>query len=205
MCFALCSLITFSSLVPIVFPLGCQQTTFVTTGISGPSSPPDQFFHLPLFVAFPIPVGGEVAPSRTLCASLTHFTSSALGTLFHSSEQNLIFRCSDLFISLLHHLPSLLSTYFPFYSCWFFNFISMPLPSEWLIPAVHPLCSSSVLSLCCLHWTVQCLQKSKGQASSYLLENSSPDQDFRWWYLAVIFDFSVSFIEMEFCSYLLKK
>lgn len=108
---------------------------------SGPSSP-DQLFHLPLFVAFPVPVGGEVAWSRTLCAILVHFASSPLDPLCLFSKQNLIFRCFDPSSSLLPHLLGLLSTYLPSYSHWFFNFISTPLPSEWLMLAVCPLCSS---------------------------------------------------------------
>lgn len=135
-CFAV---IIFSSLVPIVFSLGhpCElQRSF-----SGPSSP-DQRFHLLLFVAFPLPVGAEMAWTQTSCAILVHFASSPLELLCPSSKQNLIFRCFDLSSSLLPHLPGLLSTYFPSYSHWFSNFISMPLPSERLTLAVCLLCSS---------------------------------------------------------------
>lgn len=108
--------------------------------LSAPSSP-DQVFHLPLFVAFPVSVRGEVV-SRTLCVILVHFSSSPLDPLCPSSKQNLIFRCFHLFSSLLPHLPALLSTYFSSYSYRFFNLISMPLPSKWLTLAICPLCSS---------------------------------------------------------------
>lgn len=117
--YVLCSLITFSSLVPIVFSLGCQQSAFITVdyrdfwAFISSLTVPSPFF----FVAFPVSVGGEVTCSRTLCAILVHFASSPVDPLCPSSKENLIFRCSDLSSSLLPHLPGLLSTYFPSYSC----------------------------------------------------------------------------------------
>lgn len=142
--YVLCFLITFSSLVPVVLSLRCQQNTFVATGISlwafissWPTLPSPSFYGLLCTSGR----GDEMVPSWTLCAILTHFTSSDLDILCPSSKQNLIFRCSD-HSSLLLHLPSLLSTYFPSYTSWFSNFISAPLPSEWLMLAICPLCSS---------------------------------------------------------------
>lgn len=136
MCFAV---IIFSSLVPIVFSLGhpCGlQGSFSRT------SSPEKLFHLPLFVAFPLPGGADVAWTQTFCAILVHFASSPLDPLCLSPKQNFIFRCFDLSSSLLPHLPGLLSAHFPSYSHWFFNFIAMPLPSGWLMLAVCLLCSS---------------------------------------------------------------
>lgn len=81
-----------------------------------------------------------------------------------SSKQNLIFRCSD-HSSLLPHLPGLLSTYFPSYTSWFSNFISTPLPSEWLMLAVCLLCSSCyclVAFLSSLDCAMQC-RRVKGR------------------------------------------
>lgn len=205
MCFALWLLSLPWSLLSSLWDVS-RLHLLLQGSLSGPSSPPGQLFHLPLFMAFPIPVGGEVAPSRTLCASLTHFTSSALGTLFillsrTSFSGVLISSAVYRIISLAFYL---LISHFTHVD---FSISSLCLFPQsdllWLFAHCAPLlscCSVVFIGVC------NAVQKSKGQASSsHLLENSSPDQDFRWWYLVVIFDFSVSFTEMEFCSYLLKK
>lgn len=91
---------------------------------------------------------------------------------------------------------------------WFFNFILMP--SELLLLAVCPL-SFSYYSLVALlsspAFTVQCCVEDEWRqaSTSSLPENSSHDQIFRRWYFAAIFDFSVMFTEVVFCSCTLKK
>lgn len=155
--YVLCFLITFSSLVPVVLSLRCQQTTFVTTGISlwafissWPTLPFPSFYGLLSTSGR----GDEMVPSWTPYAILTHFTSSALdilppnGTSFSdvliTPVYCLISLASYLLISHLTHPDS------PISSQQFF------LQNDlcWLL--AHSALLITVLLLCCLHWTGQC-------------------------------------------------
>lgn len=116
--------------------------------LCGPSSS-DQFFHLSLFVAFPLPVRRKAVWSQTLCAILAHFASSPLDPIC-SSNLNVICRCSDLSSSLLPRLPGLLSTYLPSYTDSSISFLCLfPQNNLWWLFA-HSAPLITVLLLCCL-------------------------------------------------------
>lgn len=160
--YVLCSLITFSSLVPIVFSLGHQQSTFVTVDYRDLSLGLHLLTNSSIFLfLWPSRYQWEgrwrgLRPSVPFLSTLVHFASSPLDSLCPSSKRNLIFRCFDLSSSLLPHLSGLLSTYFS--STHTESSISSLLfPQNDLCRLfAHSAPLITVLLLCCLHQTVQC-------------------------------------------------
>lgn len=104
------------------------------------------------------------------------------------------------FISLASYLLSHLTPILQFH----LNASSLRITYVGCFPALLLLllscCSVVFISLCNAVWKM-----SEGQASTSLLENSSYDQIFKRWYFVAVFDFSVMFTEVVFCSCTLKK
>lgn len=132
----LCALITSSSLVPIVFSLGCQQGTFVTVDYR------DLPMGLPLLANLPSPSfcslsstseRGSGMVSDPLCHSWPLYFLCSLSFLLVEPHFQVFWSLQQL--TALSPWPLI---YFPILHQ-FFNFISMPVPSELLMLAVCPL------------------------------------------------------------------